>query len=522
VLLGATLWLAGGAGSAQAGPAAQADEALGERIYAERCAFCHGDQGDGNGPVADYLAPRPRDFTGAVFKLSSSANGTLPAEADLIGTVAEGIPGTAMPAWKDILTEEEIRAVAAYLKSFDAEDWADESIAAQPIQVGQPPRADEALIARGRELFAGQEAQCIKCHGQAGRGDGESAAGMTDDWDQPLYPANLTKGWRYKGGSDMQAIYTRLTSGVAGSPMPSYQDALPDDADRWALAAYVSSLARQLSDEAVLEAAAHDGPLPTTADDPAWAAAPQLLLPLSGQVVFPPRWQNPAIDAVGVQALYNEEDVAFRLVWDDRFHDTEDSGAAPALPAGTSTYVAPVAEHMTDHPAYSDKIELQFPAQLEGGVERPYFVYGSAAKPVSLWRWDSAGEEARELTQAGAQAAAAAQPEAGQQLAAAATYQDGQYQLVFSRPRRPADGQDIAFEAGVPIPFAIHAWDGSNGETSWVDEAGTARHLMAMSAWYHVVLKPETPATVFLWTLVAIVAVAGGEWWLARRLRRRA
>jgi cytochrome c553 len=46
------------------------DTPLGQRIYAQRCAVCHGPDGRGNGPAAPSLIPRPRDFTLGQFKLS--------------------------------------------------------------------------------------------------------------------------------------------------------------------------------------------------------------------------------------------------------------------------------------------------------------------------------------------------------------------------------------------------------------------------------------------------------------------
>jgi hypothetical protein len=67
----------------------------------------------------------------------------------------------------------------------------------------------------------------------------------------------------------------------------------------------------------------------------------------------------------------------------------------------------------------------------------------------------------------------------------------------------------------------VHAWDGAFGETSWIGADGTAHDLMSVSAWYHVVLKPQTRPTVYVWSLLAAALVASGEWWLARRLRRR-
>ena len=505
---------------AQAG---EADLALGEKVYHDRCAFCHADAGDGNGPVADYLLPRPRDFTGSVFKLASSTDDTLPSDADVLRTIEEGIPGTAMPAWGDVLSEAEIAAVLAHIKTFDAGSWEDEGLKAKSLDTSNPPSVDQALIDRGRELFVSEEANCLSCHGQAGRGDGPSAVNteepMVDDWGQPTYPRDLTESWNFKGGHALADIFTRITTGMPGSPMPAHADALPEDTDRWALAAYVQSLGETLSEEDVLTAV-RSSTLPARPDDPAWDQAPKLVIPLAGQVVFPPRWQNPSVDAAGIQAVYDDDAIAFRLTWDDRLSDQSDSGQAPALPAKTKTYVAPIVDYHTKHPAYSDKVELQFPAKLEQGPARPYFLYGDTGEPVVLWRWDAKTDKAAVLTQAGFSQAAAPLAPAGPPVQGASAWADGRYQVVFTRPRQAAAG-DVAFPAGVPIPFAIHAWDGSNGETSWVDKDGNAHHFNSVSAWYAVVLKTETPPSIYVWALAAAGLVFGGEWALGRWLNRR-
>jgi len=43
------------------------------RELSERhCAACHGPKGDGNGPAAVWLCPKPRDFSAGLFKFSST------------------------------------------------------------------------------------------------------------------------------------------------------------------------------------------------------------------------------------------------------------------------------------------------------------------------------------------------------------------------------------------------------------------------------------------------------------------
>src|SRR5260370_27249079 len=96
------------------------DTAKGKAVYVKWCSGCHGDGGAGDGPAAATMLPRPRNFTGAVYKIRSTASGQLPTDADLIRAIDEGLPGTAMPAWKTRLSDGERRDVMAYLKTFSA------------------------------------------------------------------------------------------------------------------------------------------------------------------------------------------------------------------------------------------------------------------------------------------------------------------------------------------------------------------------------------------------------------------
>ena len=43
---------------------------LGKRVFAQRCAVCHGPDGRGNGPAAPLMFPRPRDFSSGIFNTS--------------------------------------------------------------------------------------------------------------------------------------------------------------------------------------------------------------------------------------------------------------------------------------------------------------------------------------------------------------------------------------------------------------------------------------------------------------------
>jgi high-affinity iron transporter len=81
--------------------------ATGERIYASRCAQCHGGLGRGDGPAAKGLSPPPADLT------ARTATGPLP--ADYFRRLTYGTPGTAMPAFGSILSADERWDVIAHV-----------------------------------------------------------------------------------------------------------------------------------------------------------------------------------------------------------------------------------------------------------------------------------------------------------------------------------------------------------------------------------------------------------------------
>ncbi len=221
--------------------------AYGKEVYARRCLGCHGAKGDGNGPAATFMhRDRPRDFTIGVFKFRLTPSGSLPDDGDLLRTITRGVRGTAMPSWHE-LQEKDRLAVIQYIKYELAADRSDpakpyyyfiEEPSKAPIFIGTPPKPSIALVQQGKAVW--EDAKCWECHGKEGKGDGDKAAGLTDDFGFPIPPANLTTG-QFKSGPDVKDIFRTMTTGLSGTPMPSYGDTVPEE-DRWALAYYVLSL----------------------------------------------------------------------------------------------------------------------------------------------------------------------------------------------------------------------------------------------------------------------------------------
>ena len=91
-------------------PAGLSPRALvGRPLYQDNCAFCHAADGTGRNWIGSFLEPRPRDFTDPEFRLAHDDNA-------LRQRILHGIPGTSMPAWKDVLSEHEIGAIIAYIR----------------------------------------------------------------------------------------------------------------------------------------------------------------------------------------------------------------------------------------------------------------------------------------------------------------------------------------------------------------------------------------------------------------------
>jgi len=208
----------------------------GRRLFDRSCAYCHGLDGDGNGPVAGFLSVRPRDFTRGVYKFRTTESGSIPTELDIYRTISRGVHGTEMMAWSS-LTDRELWQLVYYLQSLSPR-FSEE--APEPIDFSPPPFADFRSVERGRKLYS--KAKCGSCHGSGGAGDGPSVPTLRDDQGDPITPRDLNRGANFGRGSTALAIYEVLSTGIDGTPMPSYRGVFPDTA-LWDLANYVSFLA---------------------------------------------------------------------------------------------------------------------------------------------------------------------------------------------------------------------------------------------------------------------------------------
>lgn len=213
---------------------------LGKQVYGRRCVGCHGVNGDGKGPSAEFFKTKPRDFTSGVFKFHSTPGAnSLPTDQDLFITISHGLWGTPMPPWYSIPAEQRI-AVIQYIKTFSTR-WQTEKVL-PPIIVPPEPEVSMQSLKHGREVF---QANCSVCHGAEGHGDGPAAAGLMDMWGHKETPANYTLPAGSMGGvklgHDGAHLFKTVMNGIGGTAMPPFAGSLKPQ-DVWDTVHFIQSL----------------------------------------------------------------------------------------------------------------------------------------------------------------------------------------------------------------------------------------------------------------------------------------
>ena len=148
----------------------------GRAVYNFRCYFCHGYSGDAKTLASTYMEKKPRDF--------QSAKASEFPIARIARAVRDGVPGTPMKGFRGILGDDDIAAVAAFVRSEFIEKrapntryhtpengWPNHERYAVAFPFARGEIALDADVAqltesqkRGRELFV---TTCITCHDRA-------------------------------------------------------------------------------------------------------------------------------------------------------------------------------------------------------------------------------------------------------------------------------------------------------------------------------------------------------------------
>ena len=495
------------------GAEATGDAIPGKAIYDTHCAACHGMEGDGNGPAAVWLFPKPRNFGAGQYKIQSTPAGSLPSDEDLFRSVTRGLGGSSMPGFA-YLSEAERRDVVTYVKHLTAYTAADgrrvrrfeaaaqEGPPASPIAVPAEPPLTFDSITRGREWYV--KLQCASCHGESGAGDGPSAPTLVDAFGIPIPPRDFNTG-AFRGGSTGPDLYTRIAVGIAGTPMLAFPDTVLGPVERWNLVHFIQSLRRKdaevndvlTPEEGVIPPTRVSGALPLEPNDPEWDRVDSVRVPLN------PLWPEPSpVAAVAVRALHDGRTVALMLQWrDDTFNG------------------APIRAE-----DFQDAAAVQF--SLNGTF--PFLGMGDAKNPVNLWQWRAGWQQTtdgvapdkenvypamhvdvypdapRHALYRTAEAAGnrlayaslaspvedlnargfgtiASQPPGSQNVHGKGLWRDDAWTVVFHRTLESPDAGDVKLRADRPTPVAFGVWNGAQRDRNG---------RKVISNWFQLVVRP--------------------------------
>lgn len=500
---------------AEPGASAVVTQSPAELLYAEYCMDCHGTAGAGDGRLAYLLYPKPRDFTSGSFKIRSTPSGETPTDYDLAKTIADGMPGTAMPAFR-FLNTEQINSLVTHVKQLGR--FQDKEPV--PITIPSPPTRSEKLVSVGRQLYV--DLGCNQCHGAGGMGDGPSASLLKDDQGYPIQVRDFTRG-TYLGGGSVEDIYLRFVTGMSGTPMPSYLEILQDvgesDQERqdmlWGLVYFVKSLETDESkvdrtippeDGSIISRKVESSLKGADLSNPrgeVWSAIPAADIPISRL------WQkgDDNLDFVSVKSVHNNSHLAVMLEWVDATNED-------------AVY------RIQD---FQDAAAVQFSLSGKPG----FHGMGSAANPVNIWLWKaewqlrSENERAPDIELAYGNRASdsdvetypseiaelaylpgrdvgnilsgavivspvedanAAGPETlspqraeAQDVLGSGEWTGEKWRVVFVRKMDVEGGDDIRLNTGESYPIAFAVWDGAQGDRNG---------QKMVSTWYNLVIQP--------------------------------
>ncbi|HAK36718.1 MAG TPA: cytochrome C [Nitrospina sp.] len=512
----------------------------GKKVYFKRCVWCHGVEGGGDGPSADRLFTRPRNFIPGTFKIRVTDSGQLPTDNDLIKTVKNGLPGSAMPAWGEFLKEDEIQAVVQFVKSLvqdrDFNDEEDEEVELMefgsnpwgttgPYHIGIPQEAIDA----GKEIFT--KNKCFECHGGEGRGDGNPT--MKDDWGFPILAADWQQCWNFRGSRrnhfDPFNVVRTISTGLNGTPMPNFREKITVE-DRWKLAAFVNSLCpRKKIDKLtskpipdfLISSVYTEGDIVEKIDDPMWqssdndpliiarseekAANPRRnYIALAGQITRGKRNFDPKVDNLWVSSRWNKDKGVYYLV---EYH----------------------LRFLSSDAGFPDAVAIQWPAKLQDlfGAEKPYFIMGDSKKPVDVWRasfmpkdynsTNAPKEEGYQLDvtvdEFNGRGFDALEPKETEPTVKVvdSIFHQGRVKILFHRALTTDGEMDVQIPPEQFVPISFFQWAGDDKEK---DEH------MAISTWYYTILEPPLPDSLYYMPPIMAVVFVGLQGWLVWMTKR--
>ncbi len=484
-----------------------------ETLYKEYCSNCHGLEGKGNGELSYLLYPKPRDLTSGLFKIRSTKAGHLPTDNDLIATISNGMPGTAMPSF-NFLNSSELQDIVNYVKKIGNINNSN-SI---PIQIPDEISQTDELLRLGKSIYS--EIECNKCHGEKGKGDGPSSNVLVDSRGYSIIPRDFTSGV-YLGGGMPHDLYLRFVGGMDGTPMPSYgnlADVLgkpktEENKLAWALVHFVKSLETQSNDFSHKQP--EDGKLVAgktnrfkKPDDfmdltfTKWNRAETYSIPISRL------WQSDNVNyqMVDVQALYNSRYIAIKLEWKDKSQDQElyrvqdfqDGAAIQFSIDGTKGFHGMGSEaHPTDIWFWKAEWQMRANEKTDSDIALVYanrasdsdvesyptlmneMAYQSGRDAGNINSEPGKASSVENVTAVGPQTVTSLQ-ENKQKVMGKGVWDGQKWQVVFVRELNSDSEQKVDFNKGDIIPVGFAVWNGSENDRNG---------QKMVSTWYQLELK---------------------------------
>lgn len=479
-----------------------------QQIYLNNCATCHGVEGRGDGPASYLLYPKPRDFSAGLYRFKSTPDNQLPTDDDIQRVIRDGIERSAMPAFKNVLSPEQIVQLTAYVLSLNRN--ANVPSDREPVALPDAPAFTPELIAEGKRIYA--VIGCAMCHGEAGRGDGPSSHALKDSQEYPLPPADFTTGV-FKAGRRPIDLYRSIVIGVPGTPMPSFvhsvsQVKVPEvreTTDRiWAMVAYVQSMAVPREAEGIRAGAtlsviaASDLAMVSNPLHPAWRKVQPTILSLQ------PLWQRKqAIRAADVRAVITDVEIALHITWPDatvnaagdgvdQFTDAVavmfsldgripslsmgDAPAGPGMPSAVNIWHWKANRQLNaDTGLLHDVVSSSNPVDVDlymfkKGNPSHGFIVEHDSTFVPAWAVGNLRADPQEMKRVVLESNAMGfgsltlQPTDQQDVAGRGIWSEGRWHVVLRRLRHNKGDGDVNLASASAIPLALAVWDGEAGD----------------------------------------------------------
>jgi len=439
----------------------------GKEYYFKLCVHCHGEEGEGDGGASKHIFPQPRELSQGVFKFHATQTNTLPLDEDIVRTIKQGIPGTAMPAWDDILSDEIINSIVKFIKTFSVRFGME--VPGRKIAISMEPPFDSLSIAYGKKIY--KELRCEKCHGENGSKEGELSKTLKTFRGTNWFVYDLRRKNFYKAGSSGSDIYRTLATGLDGSPMNAYD--YISDFERWHLVHFLQSLHSIKKDEtfsAVNEIISKgiDRPITLHLEESIWEKA--LEIPIS---IRPLRARRNPVSHLTIRSVHNKKKIAIKIKWED-----------------------PTPDNILNN-NYVDQSAIQFAVDDSDIEDSPFYGMGEKRKIVNIWHWKAdvrqkiikngkakqkkiaknakslAGMFVNPFTESSVEemnsrgiGALTVQPLEEQTLEGRGYWYDGYWNVVFIRNLEATSKWDIDFSDKDQVVLAFALWDGSKKEMS--------------------------------------------------------